>query len=440
VPPPPGSIDAGPSTPAPDETSTYVPGCWVYRQARYWWRPGFWVAYRPDWCWVPAHYVWTPVGCLFVEGYWDRPLYDRGLLFAPVRIQRGLLAARFTYVPRYVVRPDFLIGAMFIGPARSHYYFGDYFEERYEKRGFVSWMDYRTTRHSYDPLFAYYRHTYRGGTWERSLHDLYEARRRGDVPRPPRTLVLQQQVVQNITVNKTENVAVTKNINITNVQNVSVLAPAAQTKQIEVTNLASLSGREQPKPAKVVKLEAVSKERRDEVHKVAVQGREVAKQRHDVQAKLLSDGGAPVKQSDPPKAVKLEVPKKAPKPPAAPDKPKPAAKAPPPPPPAVPKHEDKPPPKDEHPVRQAMPPKKGGKPPMPPKKEDKPPETAKKDDKPPPPPKKDEGKPPPPPPKKEDKPPEPPKKENPPPKKDDKPPKKDGKPDKKDDEPRGGAA
>src|SRR5262249_8665002 len=29
VPPPPPTIDAGPSTPAPDATSSYVPGCWV---------------------------------------------------------------------------------------------------------------------------------------------------------------------------------------------------------------------------------------------------------------------------------------------------------------------------------------------------------------------------------------------------------------------------
>jgi hypothetical protein len=40
VPPPPESLDRGPSTPAPDDDSTYVPGCWVFREALHW-RPGF---------------------------------------------------------------------------------------------------------------------------------------------------------------------------------------------------------------------------------------------------------------------------------------------------------------------------------------------------------------------------------------------------------------
>ena len=74
-----------PSTPAPDENSTYVPGCWVHRETRFFWRPGYWVAVNPDWCWTPDRYVWTPSGCLFVKGFWDHPLHERGLLFAPVR-------------------------------------------------------------------------------------------------------------------------------------------------------------------------------------------------------------------------------------------------------------------------------------------------------------------------------------------------------------------
>src|SRR5262249_7392360 len=47
LPPPPPSVEAGPSVPAPRENMTYVPGCWIYRQTRYWWRPGFWVESQP---------------------------------------------------------------------------------------------------------------------------------------------------------------------------------------------------------------------------------------------------------------------------------------------------------------------------------------------------------------------------------------------------------
>src|SRR5205823_4325651 len=100
--------------PAPDEESIYVAGCWIY-QGRYLWRPGHWTRHQPGWVWIPAHYVWTPIGCIFVEGYWDAPLDERGLLFAPVRFDLRVWGRR-PYVPQYVVPTDFLIGALFIAP------------------------------------------------------------------------------------------------------------------------------------------------------------------------------------------------------------------------------------------------------------------------------------------------------------------------------------
>src|SRR5262249_45542208 len=127
LPPPPPAVGSGPSAQPPDDDSIYVAGCWVYRERRYFWRPGFWIEYRPGWVWIPAHYVWTPGGYVFVEGYWDRPLERRGLLFAPVRIDVRVLADRFSYTPCYVVQPDFLISALFVRPRYCHYYFGDYF-------------------------------------------------------------------------------------------------------------------------------------------------------------------------------------------------------------------------------------------------------------------------------------------------------------------------
>jgi hypothetical protein len=46
LPAPPPTLDAGASTPAPGENGIYFPGCWVYREQRYFWRPGFWVEFR----------------------------------------------------------------------------------------------------------------------------------------------------------------------------------------------------------------------------------------------------------------------------------------------------------------------------------------------------------------------------------------------------------
>jgi len=87
LPQPPVPLDnTGPTTPAPSDNHLYVPGTWVYRDARYAWRPGFWCEHEPGWVWNAAHYRWTPGGYVFVDGYWDYPLADRGVLFAPVQI------------------------------------------------------------------------------------------------------------------------------------------------------------------------------------------------------------------------------------------------------------------------------------------------------------------------------------------------------------------
>ncbi len=314
LPAPPPSIDEGPSTPAPDSTSTYVPGCWVYRETRYFWRPGFWCPYQPGWLWIPAHYLWTPGGYLFVEGYWDHPLELRGLLFAPVRLARRLLAAeRWYYTPQYVVQPDFLLSALFVRPVTAHYYFGDYFDPRYVRAGFVPWIDYRIGRSAFDPNFNYYRTSFAGyGRWERGLRDLYTARYRGDIPRPPRTLVQQNEVIQNIT-NETRNTIVNRNINITNVQNVSVLAPLTQINNTRVTSLAGLAGvrgGDAGRPAitpHVFKLQEVSRDQRVQQQRQAAQVHALAQERRTTEARLLSEG-PPHRPTDRPRQVTMPTP------------------------------------------------------------------------------------------------------------------------------------
>ena len=212
LPPPPATIDVGPSTPPPDADSTYVPGCWVYRETRYRWRPGYFIASRPNFCWTPAHYDWTPAGCTFTSGYWDYPLAQRGLLFAPVTFDAQLLQQPdFVYTPQYVVSSDFLPTALFVGPSCHDYYFGDYFGDRDERRGFQPWGDYRIGRYSHDPLFNYYRTTYADRGWERGIRDLYAAQYNGDAARPPHTL--EQQ-----------------NTRFNNINQVSVLSPLAQAR------------------------------------------------------------------------------------------------------------------------------------------------------------------------------------------------------------------
>jgi len=402
-PPPPETLERGPSTPAPDETSFYVPGCHIYRETRYVWRPGFWLAYRPGWCWTPARYVWSPAGCVFVEGHWDHPLTERGLLFAPVRIERGLLARRWTYRPSYVVQPDFLVGALFVRRASHQYVFGDYFGERHVKGGFVPWMDYRPARNVIDSNFHYYRAEQgRDRRWEESLRGLYAGRSKGTIERPPATLVQQTKIVQNINVDKSQHTTVNKTINLTKIQNVTVLAPIKQVQNVKVTALASLSQAPgtAPKPVetkKVVKLQTVSKEQQKVFKERTTRLHEVAVERKKVETRVNEK---PVKPGEPARpAAQLKLPK-----PVHVSRETKPAKTPPPLPPGTIRHERPkgPPPKEEKPK---LPPKEE-KPKVPPKEEK--PKVVPKEEKPkiPPPPRTEEKPkiPPPPPPKTEEKP------------------------------------
>jgi hypothetical protein len=198
LPPPPDPM-AEAVTAAPSRDDVYVPGTWVFHDTRYMWRPGFWLTNRPGWVWVPAQYLWTPRGYLFVDGYWDFPLANRGLLFAPVWLAPGsYVRPGWVYRPAFVVDDQFLTSALFVRLADNHYYFGDYFDPRYARSGFTAWVDIRISRFFFDPLFAYYRWRHRGDpAVERDLLMLYAARREGRAPRPPQTLVQQQSLVKN---------------------------------------------------------------------------------------------------------------------------------------------------------------------------------------------------------------------------------------------------
>jgi hypothetical protein len=303
VPPPPPSLEEGPSTPAPDENSTYVPGIWVYQESRFLWRPGFWLAYHPGWVWTPAHYCRTTYGHIFVEGFWDLPLADRGLLFCPVVFQPELIRrVDFAYVPRYVVEMDFLLTCLFVRPHYYHYYLGDFFDPSYARLGFTSWIDYRFNQFSLDPNFAYYRHL-EGREWERGLAELYVARRENRIPRPPHTLVQQQQIVNNISINRTQNVTVNKVLNINTAQAVTAVAPLTKINNTQITHVLPRQAR-QTEP---VRLARISPEQRTRTEQYVRELRKATNTRRQEEAHLLSQGGAPVRHTDRSRTVKLPV-------------------------------------------------------------------------------------------------------------------------------------
>ena len=192
LPPPPAPLEAAASTPAPTPASMFVPGTWYYQQTRYVWRPGYWLEPHAGWVWIPAHFVWTPAGYVFLEGHWDLDLSRRGMLFAPVYFTTPVYRRpAWFWRPTFVVQTDFLLGALFIRPGFSTYYFGDFFDAAYRRRGFVSFVDFRVGRVGVDPLFSYYRWTNRGNPrWEAEFRAGYAERFTNVAVRPARTLVL----------------------------------------------------------------------------------------------------------------------------------------------------------------------------------------------------------------------------------------------------------
>jgi WXXGXW repeat (2 copies) len=159
LPAPPTTLEAGPSTAAPSADHLWMPGYWLWREARYAWSPGYWYVSQPNWIWVPAHYVWTPRGCIFVRGYWDYSMAERGILYAPVRFQPVVYQRpAFHYCPSAVIDIRIITNYMFVRPQHCHYYFGDYYATNYTTLGIVPWYTNFNSRSCYDPLFVHHHH------------------------------------------------------------------------------------------------------------------------------------------------------------------------------------------------------------------------------------------------------------------------------------------
>jgi hypothetical protein len=289
LPPPPQTIEVGPTVPPPNETSIYVPGSWIWRD-RYVWRPGFWIPFQPGWVWVPAHYRWTPIGFVFIDGYWDYPLDTRGVLFSPVYLQpRAFAQPGFAFTPRYMIARQLLLGALFSRRGYSNYYFGDYYDPLYAKRGFYPWSTSLIRdnvdlglgrRFFYDPMWSYYSVANRNNPlWARNVGDLYIGRYRGDIPRPPRTLAQQNQVIRKLT-NVTDVTNITNNITVVNddlrVGNKDV-TPVVMIAPLQVA----------PKLQPAARIQPITQQVQVQEAKVAQQFRQTAIDRRKAEAAVL---------------------------------------------------------------------------------------------------------------------------------------------------------
>ena len=196
LPEPPATVERGPNIAAPTPDATWLPGCWVWQNGRYAWRPGFWANVQPNWDWVPAHYVWAPRGYVYVDGYWNYSVGRRGVLFAPVYFGAGVYGRPgFSYSPATVIDLGVFANHLFLRPQYQHYYFGDYYAADYQAAGFYPSYSYNSGRYGYDPIYAHERWQHRQDRgWEQRQQADFQNRREHDNLRPPRTWAAQREM------------------------------------------------------------------------------------------------------------------------------------------------------------------------------------------------------------------------------------------------------
>jgi hypothetical protein len=197
LPPPPASVEVGPSSEAPSTDHVWVSGCWVWLDGRYAWRAGYWYVPRPGWVYVPPHYVWTPCGCVFVDGYWDYTIERRGVLFCPVYFGSVVYTRPgFVYAHHVAIDTSILTFHLFSWPHYHHYCFGDFYAGTYLHVGIYPWFSFHTS-HGYDPIFVHHHwvHGRRDPSWIVKVRADYRFYRDNEHARPPRTFAAQRALV-----------------------------------------------------------------------------------------------------------------------------------------------------------------------------------------------------------------------------------------------------
>lgn len=295
LPVPPQSLENGPNVAAPGDDYFWVPGCWIYQQTDYVWQPGYWSALYPNWVWIPAHYVWTPLGAIFVPGYWDYPLAYRGLLFSPVYVPPIYYAQpSFAYVPFSVVNYNALMVNLWVRPSYSHYYFGNFYGPQYTAWGLQPWYMYQTPR-LYDPLFAYYSTVYarQQVNFAARTQGWYNYYLQNPTLRPPTTYAAQRQLIAQLTQSP-------RNVNVQQIRLSATTLPLnVVTQQTNIIN-------------NHIRLTSINQQQRTQYEQIARDLRRVETKRHQHEAQARANAATANAQAagrDRAKMPRLELPK-----------------------------------------------------------------------------------------------------------------------------------
>jgi len=194
LPAPPDSLEQGPNIAAPSDDYFWIPGCWMYGDTGYRWRAGYWSLGFNNWMWCPARYVWTPRGCFFRPGYWDYAFARRGVLFSPMFFGPGVWRRpAFAFSPTVALSIGGFSSHLFVGVGFGHYYFGDFYGDRWFRRGFQPWHVYHRRR--FDPCLNYYAWYHRRNDrfdYVRRLENRHDHFVKHADQRPPHTYLAQR--------------------------------------------------------------------------------------------------------------------------------------------------------------------------------------------------------------------------------------------------------
>ncbi len=209
LPAPPVSLEAGPNSPPPTTNVGWTPGYWSWQASGYVWRPGFWAAVQPNWIWMPAHYVYTPSGYIFVPGYWDLPVANRGLMFAPVYYPQPVYAQPgFSFTPSISIVGSAVTANLFVQASTNQYLFGNFYAQNFVNVGITPWFSFSfaTGRPAYyDPLFSYYAviNVRQNPGWVAAVREQYALRLARPELRPANTFIEQTRIIErNVTINR----------------------------------------------------------------------------------------------------------------------------------------------------------------------------------------------------------------------------------------------
>jgi hypothetical protein len=103
-----------------------------------------------------------------------------------------------------------IAAGLFIETHSNHYYYGDYYDHRYEERGFRPWYSRQDGRYGDDPIYTQYRSTQLriDPDWDVHMDEQFRYRRDHVEARPAQTLALQLSININRTAGAPENVII----------------------------------------------------------------------------------------------------------------------------------------------------------------------------------------------------------------------------------------